>query len=145
MLFRSDLRRAIEIRSAAHAFEGKCFVVVAGSVISDEMRRRLGDTPEKRRLLGERSTTFTGILGPDGTAIAGPAPGDAETIVSGEIDLERIVRAKLIHDVAGNYNRFDVLSLVVNRAPLTALREVNEPTRAAPDPRDSNSGGDQVR
>ena len=108
-------------------------MVVAGSVISDEMRRRLGDTPEKRRLLGDRSTTFTGILGPDGAAVAGPAPGDAETIVSGAIDLERIVRAKLVHDVAGNYNRFDVLSLVVNRSPLTALREVDEPPRSAPD------------
>ena len=109
-------------------------------MISDEMRRRLGDTPEKRRLLGERSTTFTGILGPDGAVAAGPAPGDAETIVSGEIDLERIVRAKLVHDVAGNYNRFDVLSLVVNRAPLTALREVNEPVPPAPDQRDSHPG-----
>lgn len=95
-------------------------MVVAGSLISDEIRRILGDTPEKRRLLGERSATLTGIFGPDGTLIAGPAPDDTETIVSGEIDLERGVRAKIHHDVAGNDNRFDVLLLTVNRAPLTA-------------------------
>ena len=124
-----DLRRAIEIRSAAHAFEGTCFVVVAGSLISDEMRRILGDTPDKRRLLGERSATLTGIFGPEGTLIAGPAPDDTETIVYGEIDLERGVRAKLHHDVAGNYNRFDVLSLTVNRAPLTAVHELTGPAR----------------
>lgn len=123
-----DLRRAIEIRSAAHAFEGKCFVVVAGSLISAEMRETLGDTPEKRRLLGRESATFTGILGPDGRVIAGPARHDTEEIVYGGIDLEAIVRSKIHHDVAGNYNRFDVLSLTLNRSPLAAIREV----RAAP-------------
>jgi len=132
-----NLRRAIEIRSAAHAFEGKCFVVVTGSVISDAMRTVLGDTPDKRRLLGERSSTLTGILGPDGAFVAGPAPDDEETIVYGQIDVERCVRAKLFQDVAGNGNRFDVLSLTVNRTPLTALREVGAPDRAesdAPEP-----------
>jgi aliphatic nitrilase len=122
-----DLPRAIEIRSAAHAFEGKCFVVVAGSLISAPMRERLGDTPEKRRLLGEGSATFTGILGPDGRVIAGPAAPDREEIVYGEIDLEAIIRPKIFHDVAGNYNRFDVLSLYLNRAPLAALREAPPP------------------
>ncbi len=124
-----DLRRAIEIRSAAHAFEGTCFVVVAGSLISDEMRQVLGDTPEKRRLLGEGSTTLTGILGPEGGLIAGPAPDDTETIVYGEIDIERCVRAKIHHDIAGNYNRFDVLSLTLNRSPLTAIHELTGPAR----------------
>lgn len=125
-----DLARAIEIRSAAHAFEGKCFVVVAGSVIDGAMRERLGDTPEKRRLLGGGSATFTGVFGPDGRCVAGPAPGDAETIVYAEIDLEAIIRAKLQHDIAGNYNRFDVLALLLNRAPLAAIHEA--PSGAGP-------------
>ena len=119
-----DLRYNIQLRSAAHAFEGKCFVVVAGSLISPEMREFLGDTPEKRRLLGDGSQTFTGILGPDGKVLAGPAADDAEEIVYGTIDLEAIIRQKILHDVAGNYNRFDVLSLVLNRSPLAAIREV---------------------
>ncbi|MBI2153616.1 MAG: hypothetical protein HYU24_07895, partial [Candidatus Rokubacteria bacterium] len=103
---------------------GKCFVVVAGSLISPEMRELLGDTPEKRRLLGDGSQTFTGILGPDGKVLAGPAGDDAEEIVYGAIDLDAIIRQKIHHDVAGNYNRFDVLSLFLNRAPLAAIREV---------------------
>ena len=118
-----DLARAIEIRAAAHAFEGKCFVVVAGSLISAAMRDRLGDTPDKRRLLGDGSATFTGILGPDGRILAGPAAPDREEIVYGTIDLEAIIRPKLFHDVAGNYNRFDVLALQLNRAPLAAIHE----------------------
>ena len=101
----------IQIRSAAHAFEGNCFVVAAGSLISDEMRERLGDTAEKRKPLGNGSQTFTAILGPDGKVIAGPAADDTEAIVYGSIDLDSIIRQKIHHDVAGNYNRFDVLSL----------------------------------
>ncbi len=120
-----DLRYNIQIRSAAHAFEGKCYVVVAGSLISREMREFLGDTPEKRRLLGDGSQTFTGILGPNGKVLAGPAADDAEEIVYGTIDLEAIIQQKIHHDVAGNYNRFDVLSLALNRSPLAAIREVS--------------------
>ncbi len=118
-----DLRYNIQIRSAAHAFEGKCFVVVAGSLISPEMREFLGDTPEKRRLLGNGSQTFTGILGPNGKVLAGPAADDAEEIVYGTIDLGAIISQKIHHDVAGSYNRFDVLSLELNRSPLVAIRE----------------------
>jgi len=134
-----DLRYNIQIRSAAHAFEGNCFVVAAGSLISDEMRERLGDTAEKRKLLGNGSQTFTGILGPDGKVIAGPAQDNTEAIVYGSIDLQAIIRQKIHHDVAGNYNRFDVLSLALNRTPLTAITvlpalSVEPPTsRPAPD------------
>jgi len=129
-----DLRYNIQIRSAAHAFEGKCYVVVAGSLISREMRERLGDTEDKRRLLGDGSQTFTGILGPNGKVVAGPAPDDTETIVYGAIDPDAVVRQKIHHDVAGNYNRFDVLSLVLNRAPLAAIREISRPPAEGPVP-----------
>ncbi|MBI4179692.1 carbon-nitrogen hydrolase family protein, partial [bacterium] len=129
-----DLAYNIQIRAAAHAFEGKCYVVVAGSLISREMRERLGDTADKRRLLGDGSRTFTGLLGPDGKILAGPAPHDTETIVYGAVDLEAIVRQKIFHDVAGNYNRFDVFSLHVNRTPLTAIRDVSAPPGEAPTP-----------
>ena len=133
-----DLRYNIQIRSAAHAFEGNCFVVAAGSLINDAMRERLGDTAEKRKLLGNGSQTFTGILGPDGKVIAGPAADDTEVIVYGSIDLDSIIRQKIHHDVAGNYNRFDVLSLALNRTPLTAIRELPalsvEPPTLRPSP-----------
>lgn len=127
-----DLRRAIELRSAAHAFEGKCFVIVAGSVISAAMRERLGTTAERRKLLGATSTTFTAVLGPDGRVIGGPAPGDDETIVYADVDLSASVRPKLMHDVAGSYNRFDVLSLNLDRAPLQAIRFDGDDAAAAP-------------
>jgi nitrilase len=70
------------------------------------------------------SQTFTGILGPDGKIIAGPAADDTEAIVYSSIDLDSIIRQKIHHDVAGNYNWFDVLSLGLNRTPLTAISEL---------------------
>lgn len=102
------------------------------------MRERLGDTAEKRKLLGNGSQTFTGILGPDGKVIAGPAEDDTEAIVYASIDLDSIIRQKIHHDVAGNYNRFDVLSLALNRTPLTAITELPalsvEPPTSRPSP-----------
>jgi nitrilase len=130
-----DLARAIEIRSAAHAFEGKCFVVVSGSLIDAHIRERLGDTPDKRQLLGAGSATFTGIFGPDGKCLAGPAPADTETIVYAEVDLEAIIRPKMQHDVAGAYNRFDVLGLRLNPARLAAIHETPAPDGPAGDVR----------
>lgn len=42
---------------------------------------------------------------------------------------EAIIQQKIHHDVAGNYNRFDVLSLALNRAPLAAIHEVSAAPR----------------
>ena len=112
---RYDLKRAIEIRAAAHSFEGKVFNIVASSLISDDMKRLLGDTPEKMEMLNGTGGAFTGIIGPDGAVLGGPLPDGEEGIVYANIDLEKSLNWKLFHDIAGNYNRFDILSLNVNR------------------------------
>jgi nitrilase len=116
-----DLKRAIEIRAAAHSFEGKVFNVVSSSIISEEMRDMLADTAEKREALEGDENVFTGIIGPGGAVLCGPLPGGEEGIAYADIDLEAAIRWKLLHDISGNYNRFDVLSLNVNseiRAPI---------------------------
>ena len=61
-----DIRRAIEIRSAAHAFEGKLFNVVSCSIFTREMADLLGDTEEKKRMISRGSNGLTAIYGPDG-------------------------------------------------------------------------------
>ncbi len=120
-----DLRHAIEIRSAAHAFEGKLFNVVSSSVFSKEMAELLGDTEEKKRMVNRGSTGLTAIYGPDGKHIAGPMDPNEEGMVIGEIDIERIIEPKLQHDIAGHYNRFDVLSLNLNREPQKAIWDMH--------------------
>jgi predicted amidohydrolase len=120
-----DLSHAIEIRSAAHAFEGKLFNVVSCSIFSEEIAEFLGDTEEKRRMVSNGSTGLTAIYGPDGKHLAGPMDPNEEGMVIAEIDIEKIIDQKLQHDIVGHYNRFDVLSLNLNRLPQKAIWEMH--------------------
>jgi len=116
-----DLAHAIEIRSAAHAFEGKLFNVVSCSVFTPEVAKILGDTEEKRRMVSNGSIGLTAIYGPDGKRLAGPLNPNEEGMVIAEIDIEKIIVPKLQHDIVGHYQRFDVLSLNLNRRPLKPI------------------------
>ena len=119
-----DIRHTTELRSAAHSFEGKVFTIAACSVFTREIADLLGDTEEKERMVGKGSIGLSGIFGPNGKFLAGPLDPNEEGMVIAEIDVEQIIEAKLHHDIAGNYNRFDVLSLNLNRHPQTAIREM---------------------
>jgi nitrilase len=119
-----DIRHTIEIRSAAHSFEGKVFTIAACSVFTHEIADLLGDTEEKKQMVGKGSIGLSGIFGPNGKLLTSPLDPNEEGMVIAEIDIEQIIEAKLHHDIAGNYNRFDVLSLNLNRRPQTAIREM---------------------
>jgi hypothetical protein len=56
----------------------------------------------------------SGILNPMGDYIVGPQD-EGETILYADLDLEEVARGKMVHDVTGHYQRFDVFSLQVNR------------------------------
>jgi len=113
----------IRLRGAAHAFEGKVFTVVVSSVIDGTVVDRLGDTEEKRRILSGPQSGFTGVFAPGGRLVSETVLPGEEGIVYAECDIEAIIGPKLRHDVAGHYNRFDVLSLNLNRAPCQPLFE----------------------
>ena len=53
------------------------------------------------------------IVGPLGEVLAGPLRGE-EGLLTAEIDLEELVRARYDFDVVGHYSRPDVFSLVVD-------------------------------
>jgi len=46
---------------------------------------------------------------------------DDEGIVYADIDLDRCIQPKQMHDIVGHYNRFDIFDLRVNRRPLAPL------------------------
>jgi nitrilase len=116
-----DLAHAIEVRSAGHAFEGKLFNVVSCSIFTPEIAKVLGDTEEKKRMVSNGSIGLTAIYGPDGKRLAGPLDPNEEGMVIAEIDIEKIIVQKLQHDIVGHYQRFDVLSLNLNRRPLKPI------------------------
>lgn len=120
-----DIRHTIELRSAAHSFEGKVFTIAACSVFTREIADFLGDTEEKKRMVRQGSIGLSGIFGPNGKLLTSPPDPNEEGIVIAEIDIEQIIEAKLHHDIAGSYNRFDVLSLNLNRRPQKAIWEMD--------------------
>ncbi|MBI4204661.1 MAG: carbon-nitrogen hydrolase family protein [Betaproteobacteria bacterium] len=118
-----DLGKEIELRGATHAFEGKVFNIVVSAAIDESVIAKVADTEEKRRAMAGPRMSFTGIFAPGGRLCSDTvAPGE-EGIVYAECDIEAIIAQKLRHDVAGHYNRSDVLTLNLNRAPLQPLVE----------------------
>lgn len=121
-----NIETATEIRSHTHAFEGKLFNIVSTEYF-DESFYDVCETERAKELLGgEDQGYFTAIVGPTGEVIAGPL-GDEEGIVYADINLEDTVKPKLMHDVAGQYNRFDIFNFEVNRQELKPLHERNAP------------------
>jgi nitrilase len=112
-----NMAEAIKIRAAAHSFEGKLFTIVSCSTISKEIMDALkGDVPNVEELLTRKNSAFSGIIGPNG-AVVGEALIDEEGIVYADIDLEKCIQPKQMHDILGHYNRFDIFDLRVNTAP----------------------------
>ncbi|CDL79676.1 hypothetical protein XCR1_1200031 [Xenorhabdus cabanillasii JM26] len=67
------------------------------------------------------NSAFTGIIGPDGRVIGHPLI-DKEGIVYAEIDLNRCIQPRQMHDITGYYNRFDIFDLTVNRRAMNAIQ-----------------------
>jgi nitrilase len=112
------MAEAIKIRAMAHSFEGKVFTIVSCSTISPAMVDTLdGAFPGCRSLLERRNSAFSGVIGPDGRLVGQPLI-DEEGIVYADIDLSRCIQPRQMHDITGNYNRFDVFDLRVDRRPL---------------------------
>jgi aliphatic nitrilase len=126
-----DMAEAIRLRSMNQSFEGKNFTIVATSTISQEIIEAMAPlAPDARSRMGRRSSAFSGIVGPDGRVIGEPLI-DEEGIVYAEIDLSRCVQPKLMHDIVGHYNRFDIFQLTVNRRQLDPVSFPNA-SKSAP-------------
>ncbi|MDI2129932.1 carbon-nitrogen hydrolase family protein [Yinghuangia seranimata] len=112
-----DMAEAIAVRAAAHCFEGKVFTVVSCSTVSPEIVDAVaGDDDEVRKLLARPRSALSGIFGPDGRPVSEPLVDD-EGVVYAEIDLNRCIQPKQMHDILGHYNRFDIFRLTVDNRP----------------------------
>lgn len=115
-----DMAEAIRLRASAHSFEGKVFTVVSCSTISEEIIDLMSQShPQARELLQRKNSAFSGIIGPDGRTVGEPLI-DVEGISYAEIDLNKCIQPRQMHDITGHYNRFDIFDLRVNRKPLSA-------------------------
>jgi predicted amidohydrolase len=126
-----DIGLATKIRSHAHAFEGKVFNIVSTEYF-DESFYEVCESDRARELLGgENQSYFTAIVGPTGEILAGPLD-DKEGIVYADISIEETIEPKLMHDVVGQYNRFDIFEFNINRNKLKPLHEQSEQEQTQP-------------
>jgi nitrilase len=114
--------RDIWLSSIRHiAYEGRCFVLSCNQFVSRSMYpAHWLDLPELSNI-GEIITPGrSAIVNPMGEIIAGPLE-NAEGILTAELDLSEIARAKFDFDVTGHYARPDVFRLVVDRSSRPAV------------------------
>jgi predicted amidohydrolase len=118
------------VASRHYAFEGRCFVLAAGTVLTrgDVLAgyRSLGAAADPagetllRQLPGDDHALLqrggSAIIAPNGDCLAGPLvekPG----ILHAELDLSLITESHLTLDTQGHYSRPDVFQLTVNIRP----------------------------
>jgi predicted amidohydrolase len=100
------------VASRHYAFEGRCFVLAAGSL----MRART--LPAALPVAGERLAPDvlvmrggSAIIGPDGQYVIEPVY-DREEILVATLDVARTIEESMALDVSGHYSRPDCLRLV---------------------------------
>ena len=112
------MRESSLLASRNVAYMAKCFVISSCGTNSEEMIADLAVTEADEAFLRNPGKTGgTAIISPTGDVIAGPMDGDVEGILYADVDFEACIRGRLVHDVAGHYNRSDVYRLFVNNAP----------------------------
>jgi predicted amidohydrolase len=112
-----NLTEAIRIRSAAHAFEGKVFNVVAACALDERSIDEVSQgNDEIRRILTSAPPATSMVLGPQGELLSEPQIG-GEGMAVADIDVSLSIEQKQFHDIVGYYNRFDIFRLAVDQRP----------------------------
>ena len=126
------------LASRHYAFEGQCFVVAAGCVITrDDVLAGFDSTPNPdpvaRQLLDaiplQRTVLKNGgsaVIAPDSTLRLGPCVGECGLQYC-DIDLDRAADGRLYLDTCGHYARPDIFELRVDARPRPGTVFIGEP------------------
>src|SRR6202050_5631043 len=132
-----NLSEAIRLRSAAHAFEGKVFNVVASCALDADAIEQFAQADFKmKELLQAVPAPVSIIVGPSGELMADPVEG-GEGMVVAEIDIAHSIEQKMIHDIVGHYNRFDIFHLEIDPTPNRPVW-IKKPTQRDEQPSDES-------
>ena len=118
----ADARETWQATLRHIACEGRCFVLGCNQFVTKSMYPAdlagIADLDTQPELMCRGGSV---IIGPLGDVIAGPLY-DAEGILTADLDLSEIARAKFDFDVVGHYARPDVFQLTVNERPQPPVR-----------------------
>jgi predicted amidohydrolase len=105
-----------QLASRHYAFEGRCFVIAAGSImrasaLPPELERHPGTAPNGDTWVMRGGSA---IIAPNGQYLCGPV-FEQEALLVSEIDLDDVRREQMTLDVSGHYSRPDCLHFSVVR------------------------------
>jgi predicted amidohydrolase len=121
------------VASRHYAFEGQCFVLAAGTVLTVgdvlEGYDSLSDaTPDCREMLSSMGNPGellqrggSTVIAPDSTCLVEPL-FDTRGTVHATLNLDFVTEGHLLMDSDGHYSRPDVFTLTVNMAPMRSVR-----------------------
>ncbi len=105
-----------QVASRHYAFEGRCFVLAAGSLMrAADLPATL--EPHASKVSGGDQLVMCGgsaIIAPNGSYLAGPVFDEAAVLVA-DLDLALVREESMTLDVTGHYHRPELLSLQVRR------------------------------
>ena len=108
----------LQLASRHYAFEGRCFVLAAGSLMpASALPKALERDPS--RASSDDALVMRGgsaIIGPDGGYIVLPR-FDEPAILTATLDMARLDGERMTLDVAGHYSRSDVFEFGVRPGP----------------------------
>ena len=112
----ADQREIYQVTMRHIAFEGRCFVMMSNQYVEKSMYPK--DLKYYKDLENQPDIMCRGgscIINPYGEYLAGPL-FDKPGILTAELDLNEITRAKFDWDPVGHYNRPDIFKLEVKES-----------------------------
>jgi len=104
-----------QVASRHYAFEGRCFVLAAGSLMkTSALPKDLEVHPSHRGEWALRGGSM--IVAPDGRVLAGPV-FECQDVIIADIDLAQVREESMTLDVSGHYARPDAFEYRVIRHP----------------------------
>ncbi len=113
----------IRVRTAAHSFEAKVFSVASSGYLDEEAIQEcsLGD-PDTADFLRNTARPPSMIINPEGQLEGDEPILQGEGICYADIDINKEISLKGVHDIVGAYQRFDIFQVNINRTPFAPAR-----------------------